>query len=41
MESGFGVEGCNMGALIMTYTILGGPYDNSSIMGTKTLFYSY
>ena len=28
----------NIGALIITYTILGAPYYNYSIMGPKTLF---
>ena len=28
----------HIGALISTYTILGGPYYKYSIMGTKTLF---
>ena len=31
-------KGLKKGALIITYTILGIPYDNYSILGSKTLF---
>ena len=40
---GLGVEGVGsaIGALIITYTILGVPHYTYSIMGPKTLFYGH